>query len=127
MKFSVSKTTLLKAGKIYSRYFFRQGKYRFPFINMCSCISMMLLRITPTKMKNYSGKNYVFFKTGLYQKKNENLSLLLISVNNKVTFTHSAKTNVPLEILECYYHSRPFFLRFPLFYMLKFSIFFQEH
>lgn len=68
MKFSVSKTTLLKAGKIYSR-FFRQGKYRFPFINMCSCISMMLLRITPTKMENYSGKNYVFFLNRFIQKR----------------------------------------------------------
>lgn len=62
MKFSVSKNNPLKAGKIYSRFFFRQGKYRFPFINMCSCISMMLLRITPqNKMENDSGKNYVFF------------------------------------------------------------------
>lgn len=65
MKFSVSKTTLLMLGKFtHVFFFFRQGKYRFPFINMCSCISMMLLRITPQnkkKMENDSGKNYVFF------------------------------------------------------------------
>lgn len=56
------KSTLLKAGNIYSRFFqtreisFPVHKYVFMHIN-----DVIAYNTTKWKMENYSGKNYVFF------------------------------------------------------------------